>query len=69
MGRGGTFSMPQSLRPSVYTLTDHQLADEYRRLTGNPVGVPSSHDLVYWCRWRDDLQLRVLEARVERPVC
>jgi hypothetical protein len=67
MGRRGAFSMRQSVRPSVYTLTDRQLADEYRKLTGAPVEVPSSHNLVYWRRWRDHLQLRVLEERVARP--
>jgi hypothetical protein len=52
------------MRPSVYTLTDRQLADEYERLTGASVEVPCSQLLVYWRRWRSDLQLRVLEERV-----
>ena len=64
VGRRDEFSIPNSVRPSVYTLTDRQLADEYRKLTGAPVEVPSSHDPVYWRRWRSDLQLRVLEERV-----
>jgi hypothetical protein len=67
MGRRTTFLMGKFMRPSVYTLTDRQLADEYRRLTGVSVEVPSTRNLVYWRRWRDDLQLRVLEERVARP--
>lgn len=67
MGSRDPFSVPQSSRPSVYTLTDRQLAAEYRELTGNPIQVPSSHDPVYWRRWRTDLQVRVLEKRLERP--
>jgi len=66
MGRRDEFSIRESVSPSVYTLTDHQLADEYRRLTGTPVEVPSSCDPLYCRRWRSDLQLRVLEERVAR---
>ena len=61
MGRRNEFSMRKSVRPSVYTLTDRQLADEYRSLTGASVDVPSSRDPLTWRRWRSDLQLRVLE--------
>jgi hypothetical protein len=68
MGRRNEFSMRKSVRPSVYTLTDRQLADEYERLTGASVDVPSSRDPLTWRRWRSDLQLRVLEERVARPV-
>jgi len=53
-----------SMRPSVYTLTDRQLAEEYRNLTGVPVNVPISQNPVHWRKWRCDLQLRVLEERV-----
>jgi len=56
-----------SMRPSVYTLTDRQLADEYRKLTGLSVNVPSSQNPAHWRKWRCDLQLRVLEERVARP--
>jgi hypothetical protein len=67
MGRWYEFSIHKSGRPSVYTLTDRQLADEYRKLTGAPVEVPGHGDPVYWRKWRNDLQLRVLEERVARP--
>jgi hypothetical protein len=67
MGRGDQFSRRESALPSVYTLSDRQLAAEYRRLTGASVEVPSSRDPVYWRRWRNELQLRVLEERVARP--
>ena len=67
MGRRDEFSVRKVVRPSVYTLTDRQLAAEYKKLTGASVQVPSSHNPVYWRRWRNDLQLRVLEKRVERP--
>jgi len=66
MGSSDEFST-ESVRPSVYTLTDRQLADEYRRLTGAPVQVPGGCDPSYWRRWRNDLELRVLEERVARP--
>jgi hypothetical protein len=55
------------VRPSVYTLTDRQLAEEYRKLTGASVEVPSSRDPLTWRRWRSDLQLKVLEERVAHP--
>jgi hypothetical protein len=60
-------SMQRAVRPSVYTLTDRQLAEEYATLTGAYVEVPSSRDPVSWRRWRNELQLRVLEERVARP--
>ena len=60
-------SMRRAIRPSIYTLTDRQLADEYATLTGSSVEVPSSRDPVHWRRWRNDLQLKVLEERVARP--
>jgi hypothetical protein len=59
--------MRTSLRPSVYALTDRQLAEEFKKLTGACVEVPSRRDRVYWRRWRDTLQLRVLEERVAHP--
>jgi hypothetical protein len=67
MGRRDELSMRKSMRPSVYALTDRQLADEYQKLTGASVEVPSSRDPVYWRRWRNELHLRVLEERVARP--
>jgi hypothetical protein len=51
---------------SVYTLTDRQLADEYRRLTGSLVQVPSSRNRVVWWQWRNDLQKKVRKARSSR---
>jgi len=67
MARRDPFSVRKSARPSVYTLTDRQLADEYKRLTGASVQVPSNRNPVHWRKWRSDLQLRVLEERVTRP--
>jgi hypothetical protein len=67
MGKRDGFSIRRSTRPSVYTLTDRQLADEYHKLTGASVRVPSSQHLISWRRWRTDLQLKVLEERVARP--
>ncbi len=64
MGRHEELSLQKPRRPSVYTLTDRELANEYRELTGAPVEVPSRTDAVHWRRWRSDLQLRVLEERV-----
>jgi hypothetical protein len=66
MARRDPFSVRKSVRPSVYTLTDRQLADEYKRLTGSSVQVPSNRNPVHWRKWRSDLQLRVLEERVTR---
>jgi hypothetical protein len=64
VGRCEGLSMRTSMRPSVYTLTDRQLADEYKKLTGACLEVPSRRDRVHWRRWRDTLQLRLLEERV-----
>ncbi|HSR33694.1 MAG TPA: hypothetical protein VLY63_24270 [Anaerolineae bacterium] len=59
MSRQEELSMRTPGRPSVYTLTDRQLADEYRKLTGAFVEVPSSRNPVAWWQWRCDLQDRV----------
>ncbi len=67
MGRCEGLSMRTSMRPSVYTPTHRQLADEYKKLTGTCVEVPSSRDRVHWRRWRNTLQLRILEERVMHP--
>jgi hypothetical protein len=50
----------------VYTLTDRQLADEYRRLTGSLVQVPSSRNRISWWQWRSDLQEKVEKERSSR---
>jgi hypothetical protein len=52
--------------PSVYTLTDRQLADEYSRLTGALVQVPSSRNRASWWQWRSDLQEKVRNERSSR---
>lgn len=52
--------------PSVYTLTDRQLADEYSRLTGAWVQVPSSRNRSSWWQWRSDLQEKVRKERSSR---
>lgn len=51
-------------RPSVYALTDSQLAEEYRRLTGRSVQVPSRGSPGSWWSWRRELQLRVMQERL-----
>jgi len=50
--------------PSVYALTDRQLAEEYRRLTGSSVQVPSRRSPGSWWEWRCDLQVRVMQERL-----
>jgi hypothetical protein len=67
MGIRDEFSVRESIRASVYALTDRQLAEEYRELTGVSVQIPSSQSLVHWREWRNDLQLKVLEERVASP--
>ena len=52
--------------PSVYTLTDRQLADEYSKLTGAWVEVPSSRNRESWWQWRSDLQEKVRKERQSR---
>lgn len=66
MSRYEESPLRSSVRPSVYTLTDRQLADEYRTLTGAAVVVPCSDNAAHWRRWRSELQVRVLEERVTR---
>lgn len=56
----------QADRPSVYALTDRQLAEEYRRLTGALVQVPSSRNRVFWWQWRSELQEKVQKERSSR---
>jgi hypothetical protein len=63
MTRQDELSMRKAYRPSVYTLTDRQLADEYRRLTGALVEVPSSRNPAAWWQWRSDLQEKVERER------
>jgi hypothetical protein len=63
MSRQDERSMRKACRPSVYTLTDRQLADEYRRLTGTFIHVPSSRNPAAWWQWRSDLQKKVERER------
>ncbi len=65
MSERDRFSMQTADRPSVYALTDSQLADEYRRLTGRSVQVPSRNSPGSWWSWRRDLQLRVMQQRLQ----
>ena len=59
------FSMQVAGRQSVYALTDSQLAEEYRRLTGHAVQVPSRGSPSTWWSWRRELQLRVMQKRLQ----
>ena len=47
-----------------YLETDSQLADEYRKLTGCSVQVPSRQNPGSWWAWRCDLQVKVMQARL-----
>jgi hypothetical protein len=61
-------SIQGSERVSVYTLSDRQLADEYSRLTGALVEVPSPRNAAIWWRWRSDLQEKLKKERTSaRP--
>jgi hypothetical protein len=61
-------SIQGSGRPSVYTLSDRQLADEYSRLTGALVQVPSPRNATAWWQWRHDLQEKLQKERTSaRP--
>jgi hypothetical protein len=57
------FSIQGAQAPSVYTLSDRQLADEYARLTGALVQVPSQRNPAAWWQWRSDLQERLSKER------
>jgi hypothetical protein len=59
------FSMRTADHASVYALTDSQLAEEYRRLTGSEVQVPSRHSPGSWWEWRCDLQVKVMQERLQ----
>jgi hypothetical protein len=59
------FSMRTVDNPSVYALTDRQLAEEYRRLTGSTVEVPSRRSPGSWWEWRCDLQTKVMQERLQ----
>lgn len=58
-------SMQMVDHPSVYALTDCQLAEEYRRLTGRSVQVPSRRSPGSWWKWRCDLQVKVMQERLQ----
>lgn len=64
MSERDRFSMRTADRQSVYTLTDRQLAEEYRRLTGHSVQVPSRHSPGSWWEWRSELQEKVMQERL-----
>jgi hypothetical protein len=49
--------------PSVYCMTDRELADEYSRLTGALVQVPTDRNPAAWWQWRSDLQERLKKER------
>ena len=59
------FSMRTADHTSVYALTDEQLAEEYRRLTGCAVQVPSRRRPGSWWEWRCDLQVKVMQERIQ----
>jgi hypothetical protein len=59
------FPMRTVDHPSVYALTDRQLAEEYRRLTGSTVQVPSRRSPGSWWEWRCDLQVKVMQERLQ----
>ena len=65
MSERGKLSMRTEDHPSVYALTDRQLADEYRRLTGSSVQVPSRRSPGSWWEWRCDLQVKVMQERLQ----
>jgi hypothetical protein len=49
--------------PSVYCMSDRELAEEYGRLTCALVQVPSRHNPTAWWQWRSDLQERLKRER------
>jgi hypothetical protein len=69
MSRYDEFDRQRLDRPSVYTLTDRQLADEYSKLTGASVHVPSSRNPAAWWQWRCSLQEKVRRERDSERSC
>jgi hypothetical protein len=68
VSKDDAFSAHGSEAPSVYTLSDRQLAEEYARLTGAMVQVPSPRNAVAWWQWRKDLQEKLSKERASgRP--
>lgn len=65
MSQRDRFARQTADNPSVYALSDAQLADEYRRLTGDSVQVPSRRSPGSWWSWRRELQLRVMQQRLQ----
>jgi hypothetical protein len=65
MSERNEFSMRTANHTSVYALTDEQLAEEYQRLTGCAVQVPSRRSPGSWWEWRCDLQVKVMQERVQ----
>jgi hypothetical protein len=63
MDRHDRLSGWEADHPSVYCMTDRELADEYSRLTGALVEVPSGRNPAVWWRWRSDLQERLRKER------
>ncbi len=68
MSRLESFFTQRSGRPSVYVMTDQQLADEYSALTGALVQVPSSRNAAAWWAWRSELQEKLEKARSSKRV-
>lgn len=68
MSKRDEISIQGSERVSVYTLSDRQLADEYSRLTGALIQVPSQRNATAWWQWRHDLQEKLKKERTSgRP--
>ena len=65
MSERDKFFMRTAEHPSVYALTDRQLAEEYARLTGCSVQVPSRRSPGSWWEWRCDLQVKVMQERLQ----
>ena len=66
MNKHELVSIWQSDQPPVYCMTDRDLADEYSRLTGGLVQVPSRRNAEAWWRWRSELQKKLIKARSSR---
>ena len=66
MNRWKPISIQAPDPPSVYCMSDRELAEEYGRLTGAMVQVPSSHDPAVWWQWRSSVQERLKKERSSR---
>lgn len=66
MSLNDLFSMSKDYRPSADKMTNQELAEEYYKLTGSLVEMPTNPDLATWWRFRTELMGKIRKERLKQ---